>query len=153
MERYFFLKIENYIFYRGDVFLFLFDSFEIYQIVYLIDLIGLVIELLYFIVVFLGNDCNKIDGIGFCDYFIIQLFLMGFVDNMYIVFFNNDDRGIIICIIVIEKLDIFYVIGVVNKSLFLYKYNLFDIWIFSNQVCYIKFIMFVIVMGIGLVLK
>lgn len=68
-----------------------------------------------------------IDGIGFCDFFIIQLFLMGFVDNMYIVFFNNDDRDIIICIIVIEKLDIFYVIGVVNKSLFLYKYNLFDI--------------------------
>lgn len=57
---------------------------------------------------------------------------MGFVDNMYIVFFNNDDRDIIICIIVIEKLDICYVIGVVNKSLFLYKYNLFDIWIFSN---------------------
>lgn len=57
---------------------------------------------------------------------------MGFVGNMYIVFFNNDDRDIIICIIVIEKLDIFYVIGVVNKSLFLYKYNLFDIWIFSN---------------------
>lgn len=41
-----------------------------YEIVYSIDLLGIVIELFVFIVVFFGNDCNRLDKYGVCDYFI-----------------------------------------------------------------------------------
>lgn len=127
MERYLSLKIENHTFYRGDVFSFSLDSFETYQIAHSTDLTGSVIQSSYPIAAFSGNDCNTINGIGFCDLLITQLPPTGFVDNMYIVPPNNDDRDTIIRITAIEKSDIFYVIGAANKSLSLYKYNSFDI--------------------------
>lgn len=67
MKRNLFLNIEGNMYYFGDVFNFLFNCYEIYQIVYEIDLIGIFIELLVLIVVFLGNDCNKFDYNGGCD--------------------------------------------------------------------------------------
>lgn len=153
MERNFALRIENNTFYRGDVFSFSLDRFETYQIAHSTDLTGTVIESSYPIAAFSGNDCNKIDGIGFCDYLITQLPPSGFVDNMYIVPPNNDDRDTIIRITAIEKSDVFYMIGAANKSLSLYKSNSFDIRISSNQVCFIESTTPVIVTGIGLALK
>lgn len=102
---------------------------------------------------FSGNDCNNIDGIGYCDHLITQIPPTGFVDNMYIVPPNNDDRDTIIRITAIDKSDIFYMIGAANKSLSLYKSNSFDIRISSNQVCYIESTTPVIVTGIGLASK
>lgn len=153
MERNFALKIENNTFYRGDVFSFSLGCFQTYKIAHSVDLTGSIIELSYPIAAFSGNDCNTIDGIGFCDYLITQLPPTGFVDNMYIVPPNNDDRDTIIRITAIEKSDICYVIGAANKSLSLYKYNSFDIRISSNQVCYIKSTTPVIETGIGLASK
>lgn len=153
MERNLSLKIENNTFYRGDVFSFSLDCFETYQIAHSTDLTGTVIESSYPIAAFSGNDCNQIDGIGFCDHLITQLPPTGFVDNMYIVPPNNDDRDTIIRITAIEKSDIFYMIGTANKRLSLYKSNSFDIQISSNQLCYIESTTPVIVTGIGLASK
>lgn len=105
------LKIEGKKFYNGDVFNFFFDCFEIYQIEYKVDLIGMFIELLVFIVIFLGNDCNEFEYIGVCDYFVEQLLLISSVDKIYIVFLNLDDRDIFICIIVIQNMYFLYMIG------------------------------------------
>lgn len=110
MERNFALRIENNTFYRGDVFSFSLDRFETYQIAHSTDLTGTVIESSYPIAAFSGNDCNQIDGIGFCDYLITQLPPTSFVDNMYIVPPNNDDRDTIIRITAKEKSDVFYMI-------------------------------------------
>lgn len=153
MERNRSLKIENITFYRDDVFSFSLDRFETYQIAHSTDLTGSVIESSYPIAAFSGNDCNNIDGIGYCDHLITQLPPTGFVDNMYIVPPNNDDRDTIIRITAIDKSDIFYMIGAANKSLSLYKSNSFDIRISSNQVCYIESTTPVIVTGIGLASK
>lgn len=153
MERNLSLKIENNTFYRGDVFSFSLDCFETYEIAHSTDLTGTVIESSYPIAAFSGNDCNQIDGIGFCDHLITQLPPTGFVDNMYIVPPNNDDRDTIIRITAIEKSDIFYLIGTANKSLSLYKSNSFDIQISSNQLCYIESTTPVVVTGIGLASK
>lgn len=70
MKRNVFFIIEGKIFYSGDMFNFLFNCFEMYQIVYSIDLMGILIELLVLIVVFFGNDCVNFGGLGVCDYFI-----------------------------------------------------------------------------------
>lgn len=153
MERNFALKIENNTFYRGDVFSFSLGCFQTCQIAHSVDLTGSIIELSYPIAAFSGNDCNTIDGIGFCDHLITQLPPTGFVDNLYIVPPNNDDKNTLICIIAIEKSDIFYVIGAANKSLSLYKSNSFDIRISSNQVCYIESTTPVIVKEISLASK
>lgn len=153
MERNLSLKIENNTFYSGDVFSFSLNCFETYQIAHSTDLTRTVIESSYPIAAFSGNDCNQIDGIGFCDHLITQLPPTGFVDNMYIVPPNNDDRETIIRITAIEKSDIVYMIGAANKSLSLYKSNSFDIRISSNQLCYIESTTPVIVTGIGLASK
>lgn len=153
MERNLSLKIENNTFYRGDVFSFSLDCFETYQIAHSTDLTGTVIGSSYPIAAFSGNDCNQIDGIGFCDHLITQLPPTGFVDNMYIVPPNNDDRDTIIRITAIEKSDIFYMIGTAKKRLSLYKSNSFDIQISSNQLCYIESTTPVVVTGIGLASK
>lgn len=65
-----FFIFEGKIFYSGDMFNFLFNCFEMYLIEYSIDLIGIFIELLVLIVVFLGNNCVDFGGLGVCDYFI-----------------------------------------------------------------------------------
>lgn len=103
MERNFALKIENNTFYRGDVFSFSLGCYQTYQIAHSVDLTGSIIELSYPIAAFSGNDCNTIDGIGFCDHLITQLPPTGFVDNLCIVPPNNDDKNTLICIIAIEN--------------------------------------------------
>lgn len=153
MERNFALKIENKTFYRGDVFSFSLDCFETYQIAHSTDLTGSVIESSYPIAAFSGNDCNKIDGIGYCDHLITQLPPTHLVDNVYIVPPNYNDRDTIIRITAIENTDLYYVVGAVKRSLSLYKSNTFDIRISSNQVCFIESTTPVIVTGIGLASK
>lgn len=150
MDRNLALKIENNTFYRGDVFSFSLDCFETYQIAHSTDLTGSVIESSYPIAAFSGNDCTKIDGIGYCDHLITQLPPTGFVDNIYIVPPYYNDRDTIIRITAIEKTDLYYVVDAVNRSLSLYKSNMFDIRISRNQVCFIESKTSVIVTGIGL---
>lgn len=132
MDRNLALKIENNTFYRGDVFSFSLDCFETYQIAHSTDLTGSVIESSYPIAAFSGNDCTKIDGIGYCDHLITQLPPTGFVDNIYIVPPYYNDRDTIIRITAIEKTDLYYVVDAVNRSLSLYKSNMFDIRISRN---------------------
>lgn len=150
MDRNLALKIENNTFYRGDVFSFSLDCFETYQIAHSTDLTGSVIESSYPIAAFSGNDCTKIDGIGYWDHLITQLPPTGFVDNIYIVPPYYNDRDTIIRITAIEKTDLYYVVDAVNRSLSLYKSNMFDIRISRNQVCFIESKTSVIVTGIGL---
>lgn len=132
------------------MFSFSLDCFETYQIAHSTDLTGSVIESSYPIAAFSGNDCTKTDGIGYCDHLITQLPPTGFVDNIYIVPPYYNDRDTIIRITAIEKTDLYYVVDAVNRSLSLYKSNMFDIRISRNQVCFIESKTSVIVTGIGL---
>lgn len=49
------------------------------------------------------------------------------MDKIYIIFLSLNDREIIICIIIIEKIDIIYMIGFVNKIIILEKLEFFEI--------------------------
>lgn len=122
----------------------------------MVDLIGIFVELLVFVVVFLGNDCNRFEYIYIdvdCDYFVEQLFLIISVDNIYIVLLNMDNRDIIICIVVIENINIIFVIGGVIYSWFLYKFDYFNIKILSSQICLFELEIFFLVIVFGLYLK
>lgn len=147
------LKIEGNTFYRGDMFSFSLDCFETYQISHSTDLTGTVIESSLPIAAFSGNDCTQLDNIGYCDHLIAQLPPTNYVDNAYIVPPNFVGRDTIIRITAIEKSQIYYKIGSVNKTVLLYKSNVFDTRISSDQASFIESTRPVLVTGIGLTSK
>lgn len=144
------LRIEGEVFYNGGVFSFSLDRFETYQIEHSADLTGSVIESSFPIAAFSGNDCNQLLGIGFCDHLITQSPPTESVDKTYIIPPNSNDRETIIRITAIEKSDVFYMIGSVNKTITLEKLEFFETQISSNQICFIESSNPVIVIGIGL---
>lgn len=147
------LNIEGNAYYNGSIFNLSLDSFETYQIAHLSDLTGTIIESSFPIAAFSGNDCTKMDGIGYCDHLITQLPPTNSVDDTYIVPPNFVGRDTIIRITAIEKSKIHYVIGTVNKTISLEKSNFFDARISSNQTCFIKSTRPVLVTGTGLASK
>lgn len=147
------LNIQGDAFYNGSVFYLYLNSFETYQIAHASDLTGSVIESSYPIAAFSGNDCIKMDGIGYCDHLVAQLPPTDAVDDTYIVPPNSVGRDTFIRITAIEKTEMYYVIGTVNKTISIDKTNFFDTRFFSNQTCLIKSTRPVLVTGIGLASK
>lgn len=145
------LNIQGDAFYNGSVFYLYLNSFETYQIAHASDLTGSVIESSYPIAAFSGNDCIKMDGIGYCDHLVAQLPPTDAVDDTYIVPPNSVGRDTVIRITAIEKTEMYYVIGTVNKTISID--NFFDTRFFSNQTCLIKSTRPVLVTGIGLASK
>lgn len=72
------------------------------------------------------------------------------MDKTYIIPPSSNDRETIIRITAIEKTDIIYMIGSVNKTITLNKLEFFETQISSNQICFIASSNPVIVTGIGL---
>lgn len=144
------LNIEGNAYYHGSIFNLSLDCFETYQIAHLSDLTGTIIESSFPIAAFSGNDCTRMDCIGYCDHLIAQLPPTNSVDDTYIVPPNSVGRDTIIRITAIEKSKIDYVIGTVNKTFSLDSSNFFDTRISSNQTCFIKSTRPVLVTGTGL---
>lgn len=101
------------------------------------DLTGTVVQSSSPIAVFSGNDCNKLNGQGFCDHLIEQLPPTSRIDTVYVVsphLYSNTK----ILVIAIDKSTIFYncTNNPFNKSYKRMEY--FDIDISSNGVCYIQ---------------
>lgn len=132
------LNIEGNAYYNGNIFNLSLDSFETYQIAHLSDLTGTLIESSFPIAAFSGNECTTMDGIGYCDHLIAQLPPTNSVDDTYIVPPNSVSRDTIIRITAVEKSEVHYVIGTVNKTILLDKSIFFDTRISSNQTCFIK---------------
>lgn len=106
MKQNFPLNIDGNTYNNGDVFNFLLDSFETYQIDHITDLTGTFIESSVPIAAFSGNDCTMLNNIGACDHLIEQLPPNGSVDKMYIVPPNSDNRDTFIRITAIENANI-----------------------------------------------
>lgn len=150
IELYKSLDIEGSKYYNDDVFNFSLDRFQTYQIAHSTDLTGTFIESSNPIAAFSGNDCIKLDGVGYCDHLIEQLPPTDTIDKTYIVPPHSDGRDTIIRITATKMSDIYYMIGTVNRTRLLEKYDFFDIRISSNQSCYIKSTEPVLVTSFGL---
>lgn len=131
------LYIEGNTYYSGDVFNFSLNRYETYQIAHETDLTGTFIESSAPIAAFSGNDCNKLENIGFCDYLIEQLPPTYSVDTIYIVPPSANNRDTLIRITSIESSNTTFVIGNVKQSLFIRKLDHFDVRISSSQTCFI----------------
>uniref|UniRef100_A0A8W8P3W5 IgGFc-binding protein N-terminal domain-containing protein n=1 Tax=Magallana gigas TaxID=29159 RepID=A0A8W8P3W5_MAGGI len=150
MKQYKSLDIEGRVYYNGDVFNFFLDRFETYQIAHDTDLTGTFIESSKPVAAFSGSDCGYLGGVGYCDLVMEQLPPTDTIDKTYIVPPNSHGRGTIIRITATDISDIYYVIGTVNRTRLLEKYNFFDIRISSNQTCYIESTEPILVTGFGL---
>lgn len=67
------LQIDGKVYQSGDIFSLILNRFETYQIAHTVDMTGTVVESSSPIAVFSGNDCNILNGQGFCDHLIEQL--------------------------------------------------------------------------------
>lgn len=67
------LQIDGKVYQSGDIFSLILNRFETYQIEHTVDMTGTVVESSSPIAVFSGNDCNILNGQGFCDHLIEQL--------------------------------------------------------------------------------
>lgn len=123
MKRNLPLNIEGNTFYNGDVFNFSLDRFQTYQIEHMTDLSGTFIESSVPIAAFSGNDCNKLNNIGACDYLIEQLPPTDSIDKQYIVPPNSNDRDTLIRITAIENANISFMIGGVFQTWSLSKFD------------------------------
>lgn len=132
------LNIEGNTYNNGDVFHFLLDSFETYQIDHITDLTGTFIESSVPIAAFSGNDCTSLHNIGACDHLIEQLPPTDSVDKTYIVPPNSDDRDTLIRITAIENANITYVIDNVTHDQSLNQFDSLDTKISNNQTCFIE---------------
>lgn len=137
MKRNLPLNIEGNTYYSGDVFNFSLNRYETYQIAHETDLTGTFIESSAPIAAFSGNDCNKLENIGYCDHLIEQLPPTDSVDSIYLVPPNANNRKTLIRITSIESSNTTFVIGNVKQSLFINKLDHFDVRISSSQTCFI----------------
>nr|XP_034321775.1 uncharacterized protein LOC105332273 isoform X2 [Crassostrea gigas] len=153
MKRNLTLNIEGNTYYNGDVFHLTLDAFETYQIEHTSDLTGTLIESSVPIAAFSGNDCNKLDYIGGCDYFFEQLPPTDSVDSTYIVPPNSNARDTIIRITAVENANIVYMIGTVTQTRYMYKSESFDTKISSSQICFIESKAPILVTAFGLTSK
>eukprot|EP00105_Crassostrea_gigas_P015616 XP_011432669.1 PREDICTED: IgGFc-binding protein-like [Crassostrea gigas] len=131
------LQIDGKIYRSGETFRIKLNRYETYQIQHTVDLTGTVVQSSSPIAVFSGNDCNKLNGQGFCDHLIEQLPPTSRIDAVYVVpphLYSNTK----IRVIAIDKSTIFYncTNKTFNKSYKRMEY--FDIDISSNGVCYIQ---------------
>ncbi|XP_078329766.1 IgGFc-binding protein-like isoform X2 [Crassostrea virginica] len=132
------LYISGNAFYNNNVFNITLHRFETYQIAHSTDLTGTVIKSSSPIAAFSGNDCNKLEYIGYCDHLIEQLPPTVSVDNTYIVPPNSDDRDTLIRITALENCSFTYSVGNVNQTVSLHQYDTFDTKISDNQTCSIE---------------
>lgn len=132
------LVIEGRAFYDAYVFNFSLDRFQTYQIAHFTDLTGTSIESSVPIAAFSGNDCNSFGNVGACDHLFEQLPPTESADNAYIVPPNSDERDTVIRMTAIHSLNITYTIGAVSQTLYLCKFDSFNITITSSEACYIR---------------
>uniref|UniRef100_A0A8W8P3S9 IgGFc-binding protein N-terminal domain-containing protein n=1 Tax=Magallana gigas TaxID=29159 RepID=A0A8W8P3S9_MAGGI len=131
------LQIDGKIYRSGETFSIKLNRYETYQIQHTVDLTGSVVQSSSPIAVFSGNDCNKLNGQGFCDHLIEQLPPTSRIDTVYVVpphLYSNTK----IRVMAIDKSTIFYncTNKTFNKSYKRIEYS--DIDISSNGVCYIQ---------------
>ncbi|XP_078329764.1 IgGFc-binding protein-like isoform X2 [Crassostrea virginica] len=132
------LYISGNAFYNNNVFNITLHRFETYQIAHSTDLTGTVIKSSSPIAAFSGNDCNKLEYIGYCDHLIEQLPPTASVDKIYIVPPNSDDRDTLIRITALENCSFTYSVDNVNQTVSLDQYETFDTKISDNQTCSIE---------------
>uniref|UniRef100_K1PTD1 IgGFc-binding protein n=1 Tax=Magallana gigas TaxID=29159 RepID=K1PTD1_MAGGI len=143
------LQINGKIYRSGETFSIKLNRYETYQIQHTVDLTGTVVQSSSPIAVFSGNDCNKLNGQGFCDHLIEQLPPTSRIDTVYVVpphLYSNTK----IRVMAIDKSTIFY--KCTNKTFNMsYKRNEYsDIDISSNGVCYIQSNKHILVTSFGL---
>lgn len=111
MKRNISLNIDGNSFLNGDVYNLTLDRFETYEIAHGTDLTGTVIESSVPITAFSGNDCSKLENIGYCDHLIHQLIPTRDLDKTYIVPPNSNDRSTKVRITATENTNISYTIN------------------------------------------
>eukprot|EP00105_Crassostrea_gigas_P038133 XP_019922281.1 PREDICTED: IgGFc-binding protein-like [Crassostrea gigas] len=131
------LQIDGKIYRSGETFTIKLNRYETYQIQHTVDLTGTVVQSSSPIAVFSGNDCNKLNGQGFCDHLVEQLPPTSRIDAVYVVpphLYSNTK----IRVMAIDKSTIFY--NCTNKTFYksYERLEYFDIDISSNGVCYIQ---------------
>lgn len=131
------LQIDGKIYRSGETFSIKLNCYETYQIQHTVDLTGTFVQSSLPIAVFSGNDCNKLNGQGFCDHLIEQLPPTSRIDAVYVVpphLYSNTK----IRVMAIDKSTIFY--NCTNKTFYksYERLEYFDIDISSNGVCYIQ---------------
>ncbi|XP_065923119.1 uncharacterized protein [Magallana gigas] len=131
------LQIDGKIYRSGETFSIKLNRYETYQIQHTVDLTGTFVQSSLPIAVFSGNDCNKLNGQGFCDHLIEQLPPTSRIDAVYVVpphLYSNTK----IRVMAIDKSTIFY--NCTNKTFYksYERLEYFDIDISSNGVCYIQ---------------
>lgn len=131
------LLIDGKVYQSGETFRIKLNSYETYQIQHSVDMTGTVIESSSPIAVFSGNDCNKLNGQGFCDHLIEQLPPTSRIDTVYVVpphLYSNTK----IRVIAIDKSCIFYnCTNKINRKSY-ERTEYFDIDISINGLCYIQ---------------
>nr|XP_034320037.1 IgGFc-binding protein-like isoform X3 [Crassostrea gigas] len=131
------LQIDGKIYRSGETFSIKLNRYETYQIQHTVDLTGTFVQSSLPIAVFSGDDCNKLNGQGFCDHLIEQLPPTSRIDAVYVVpphLYSNTK----IRVMAIDKSTIFY--NCTNKTFYksYERLEYFDIDISSNGVCYIQ---------------
>lgn len=150
MKRNISLNIDGNSFLNGDVYNLTLDRFETYQIAHGTDLTGTVIESSVPITAFSGNDCSKLENIGYCDHLIHQLIPTRDLDKTYIVPPNSNDRSTKVRITATENTNISYTINGITQTVTINKLDSFDTIISSRQACVIESKTPVIVTSFGL---
>lgn len=150
MKRQVGLNIGMKVFFNGGVFNFSLDQYETYQIEHMTDLSGTVIESSVPIAAFSGNDCNKLEKLGYCDHLVEQLPPIDSVDKTYIVPPNMDDRNTLIRVMAIKNTNISYTINGITWTRSIYKLDSFDTKITSTQTCFIESTKPIVVTAFGL---
>lgn len=131
------LLIDGKVYQSGETFRIKLNRYETYQIQHTVDMTGTVIESSSPIAVFSGNDCNKLNGQGFCDHLIEQLPPTSRIDTVYVVpphLYSNTK----IRVIAIDKSCIFYNCTNKTNRKSYERTEYFDIDISINGLCYIQ---------------
>nr|XP_022312789.1 uncharacterized protein LOC111117854 [Crassostrea virginica] len=138
MRRHINLTIDGNIYQNNDVFNVTLNRLETYQIEHKTDLTGSIIESSKPIAAFSGNDCNRLENIGACDYLIEQLPPVDGLDTTYIVPPNSDDRDTKVLITAIEKTNLTYIIDSTPRAVLMNEYTSNGTTISGNQICVVQ---------------
>nr|XP_022311579.1 uncharacterized protein LOC111116846 [Crassostrea virginica] len=138
MRRHINLTINGNIYQNNDVFNVTLNRLETYQIEHKTDLTGSIIESSKPIAAFSGNDCNKLENIGACEYLIEQLPPVDDLDTTYIVPPNSDDRDTKILITAVKGTNLTYKIDSTPRVVLMNEYTSIGTTISSNQSCVVQ---------------
>lgn len=150
MKRKLPLYIDSSSFLNGDVYNLTLNQYETYQISHGTDLTGTVIESSSPIAVFSGNDCSRLENIGYCDPLIEQIIPTTKLDDTYIVPPNSNDRNTKVIITAVNQSNISYTVDQTTQTITLNKLDSFEVIISSRQTCVIESNTTIIVTSFGL---